>query len=124
MEALWILTFLFVKHFWVDFAIQYPYMLKEKGTYGAWGGIHHAFLHGMTTAWVLIFFVPATSIGIQAVAQMAVLDMFLHYHIDWIKAKVSARFTPQNVEFWWLLGLDQLCHYLTYLIITAIIITI
>lgn len=124
MEALWILTFLFLKHFWVDFVIQYPYMLKEKGTYGAWGGIHHAFLHGMTTGWVLIFFIPISSVGITTLAQVCALDMFLHYHIDWAKAKFSARYNTQDWAFWCWLGADQLMHYLTYLAITAIIITI
>jgi hypothetical protein len=46
--------------------------------------------------------------------------MFVHYHIDWAKMKISKRYDlqPNNSErFWILLGFDQLLHHITYFVI-------
>lgn len=89
---------LFTKHFVFDFLLQGPFQFLNKGTYGHPGGILHAGLQAIGTFVVLGFFVgPVVSFT------LGVLDGVVHYHIDWA-----------NEKFWWLLGLDQYLHYMTY----------
>ena len=98
-----------IKHFICDFILQFPYMLQEKGTYGAVGGIHHAAFHGVFTFWILFFLAPQIAIW------AAFLDFLAHYHIDWVKQRLSKGLTPTDRSFWIWFGLDQTLHYLTYI---------
>lgn len=100
-----------IKHFICDFLLQFNNMIREKGTYGAKGGIYHAGLHGWFTLIILFPFYP--SIAIQA----AVIDTVAHYHIDWTKQQFTKKLTPADRNFWVWLGLDQCLHYLTYIAI-------
>ena len=103
---------LFIKHFICDFPLQmFPWLYKNKGSYLHPGGIVHAGLHGIGTALVL-----APFIGTSAIT-FGLIDMLVHYHIDWAKMNLSKRYdlNPNNSEwFWVLLGFDQLLHHLTY----------
>ena len=53
-EVFLLLSLFGIKHFIADFALQYQYMVRDKGIYGAAGGLHHAFLHASLTFFVLI----------------------------------------------------------------------
>lgn len=114
-ELIFVLFTLFAfKHFIVDFLLQKKYQYANKGIYGHPGGILHAILHGVGTFLCLIFFFPALA------GLMAILDAVLHYHIDWAKTNINAHYgwgPTTHEEFWWLLGLDQLLHFLTYVLI-------
>ena len=44
-----------IKHFICDFLMQYDYMLREKGIYGATGGVHHAIVHASFTFLIIVF---------------------------------------------------------------------
>jgi hypothetical protein len=104
---------LLLKHFLIDFPLQTPYMYLNKGTYGHWGGILHAYLHGIGTFIVLIL----CGGPVYASVLLGLFDYVLHYHIDWAKVKLTKHYelTPTNSEkYWWLLGFDQLLHQLTY----------
>jgi hypothetical protein len=115
-----ILFFLFMmKHFIVDFLLQFRYQWSNKGTYGHPGGLLHAGLHGIGTALCLLMF------SWEDILFLALMDAVFHYHIDWAKMNLNARmgWTATTSEyFWWLLGLDQLLHMLTYLAIIALVI--
>ncbi len=104
---------LFIKHFICDFPLQmFPWMYLNKGRYLHPGGIVHAGVHGIGTLIVLSFFFE-----IKLSIFYALIDMLLHYHIDWAKMNLSRHYDlkPNNSEwFWVLLGLDQLLHHLTY----------
>ncbi len=106
------LFLLFIKHFICDFPLQaYPWMYRNKGTYLHPGGIVHALIHGIGTAIVLLPF-----IGLVAL-MYGIVDLFVHYHIDWAKMGISKHYDlqPNNSEkFWILLGFDQLLHHITY----------
>jgi hypothetical protein len=117
MMALWLMAGLLVKHFICDYPLQLPYMLKEKGTYGEKGGIHHALFHGAGTALVFVLFGMA-----EIAAVMAILDILIHYHVDFLKMKINswAKLKPDNNRFWHLIGLDQLVHQLTYVLLVAL----
>lgn len=114
---IWLILFLlFVKHFLVDFVWQTDKMVQEKGQYGKWGGIHHSLLHAALTYAILIHV-----LGIQAAAMLAVFDFLVHYHVDWAKMNIARNLTVQDKRYWFWLGMDQLVHAVTYLIIGFVI---
>ena len=118
METVIILLALFgIKHFLADFLWQFPYMVEDKGHYGAEGGMIHALLHGLLTFFVLIGFArPEDAIT------LALIDSLFHYHIDWVKTNLSSGLVPEDRKFWIWFGLDQTLHYLTYVAIIGIIV--
>ena len=100
-----------IKHFICDFLLQFPYMLEQKGIYGASGGVDHALFHAVFT-WLIL--VPI--LGSMAVFA-ALFDMAVHYHVDWAKQQLNKGLTPADRKFWTWFGLDQALHYLTYIAI-------
>jgi hypothetical protein len=49
---------------------------------------------------------------------LAAIDFFVHYHIDWAKMNINAKYgwkADSHPEFWYLLGLDQFLHAVTYI---------
>jgi len=99
----------FIKHFICDFPLQKSYQYLNKGKYGHPGGLLHASIHGFGALLICIYF--------QLPLYFAAIDMIIHYHIDWAKLNINSHYKwkADNSEyFWWLLGLDQLLHYLTY----------
>lgn len=106
-----------IKHFFADFVMQYSYMVREKGIYGAAGGLHHAGTHACLTFLILVPFV--TDPG--QLLLLPVLDFILHYHIDWAKQQLNRDLTISDDRWWTWFGLDQALHYLTYIGIIAII---
>ena len=123
MKTIIILLALFgIKHFICDFVLQNGRMLKDKGTYGAPGGLSHAGTHAIGTLIVLFIALP-WSFDVHLVAIiLAIFDGIIHYHIDWIKTNMTKNYTPADREFWILLGADQGLHYLTYIGIIAILV--
>ncbi len=115
MEILIVLTLLVTKHCIVDFPLQTKFQYSNKGTYGHPGGILHAGLHGLGTYLCLFSFTPIA-------VWMAFVDAVVHYHIDWAKMNLNSRLgwgANTHEQFWWLLGLDQYLHYITYIGLTA-----
>ena len=52
-------------------------------------------------------------------------DAVLHYHIDWAKMNINKKMgwgPTTHEEFWWLTGLDQFLHALTYIGLVATVI--
>jgi hypothetical protein len=112
MTTLLLMLALFTKHFVIDFPLQGEYQWKNKGTYGHLGGLLHSGLHGVGT--FICFYLVAP----QAAIYLAVMDMVVHYHIDWAKMNINAKMgwaANTHPEFWYLLGLDQYLHALTYI---------
>jgi len=99
-----------IKHFIADFLMQFPYMLRDKGTYGAEGGLHHAGTHACWTFLILIPFITSA----DQLLLLPLADFIAHYHIDWVKQQLNQGLTPADRKFWIWLGLDQTLHYLTY----------
>lgn len=105
------------KHFICDFPLQAcSYMYKNKGTYMHPGGIIHTSIHMLGSAIICYYFqLPYWIVG---------LDGIIHYHIDYCKMKINAHYnlTPTyNESFWILLGLDQLLHQLTYILLIYLV---
>lgn len=110
-----------VKHTIADFFLQTAYQYRNKGTYGHPGGILHSGIHIALTP-AVFFVLPAASLA-QAVAILAG-EFIVHYHLDWSKEQLIKRnhLAYTDPWFWHLFGLDQLGHYLTYLVIIIILI--
>jgi hypothetical protein len=104
-----------VKHFVGDFVFQTDRMVAEKGIYGARHGIYHSLIQSAGT--FLAFFWIHPAIGVVA----AFLDFLAHYHIDWAKININKKYnyTPADRKFWFWLGLDQLAHQLTYIVLVG-----
>lgn len=113
IDVLQCFTALCVKHFIVDFPLQTRYQYLNKGKFLHPGGLLHAIMHGIGTFLCFLTFVP-----MDYVVWFAYLDFIIHYHIDMAKVNLNEKmgYNATNSEkFWWLLGLDQLLHYLTYI---------
>lgn len=113
-----LITLLMTKHIIADYFLQFSWMIKDKGTYGAWGGIAHAKVHGLFTFWVLF------AVGVPAVFGflLALLDAVVHYHVDYVKSNFwkSRKLTPMDQAYWVTHGVDQFAHYLTYVAIVIL----
>ena len=115
IEIVLLLAAFGIKHFVCDFLLQYNNMVREKGTYGAPGGLYHAGIHGWFTFMVLIPFYPIIAVP------AAILDAFIHYHIDWAKQQLNRGLTVADKMFWVWFGADQCLHYLTYVLIIGVL---
>jgi hypothetical protein len=102
-----------IKHFIADFVLQTNRMVEEKGIYLKAHGIYHSAIQAAGTFLALAWIHPALGLV------FGIFDFLAHYHIDWAKMKINRHFgyTPKDDRFWVLLGLDQLLHYLTYVLI-------
>lgn len=121
-NLLCLLTLFTLKHFIADFLLQTQQMVNEKGTYGSMGGIAHSAIHAAFTFAVLVWWIPFFEHWFILATIFAVLDGVVHYHIDWAKMNLGQGLTPDDRDFWILLGVDQLLHYLTYILIIGLLI--
>ena len=110
-----------VKHFICDFLLQYPYMLAQKGSYGAIGGIAHAITHAVGTLIVLVLVLPWGLSAHIAALILSIFDGISHYHIDWAKQQLNKGLTVADRMFWVWFGADQGLHYLTYIAIIGVL---
>lgn len=112
-----LLTALLVKHFVFDFLWQPPFMWKNKGTFGHWGGLVHSGIHAVATLVILFAILgPNNPVVIAAV----VIEFIIHYFTDYFKMNINKNYgwaCNTHNEFWQLTGLDQLIHQLTYVLI-------
>lgn len=116
--TLWLVLALFSKHFVVDFVLQHRYQYSNKGIYWHPGGLLHAGLHGAGTWICFAWWDPL------AASLLALADAVIHYNIDWAKTILNARMgwgPTTHEQFWWLLGLDQFLHALTYIWLISLV---
>jgi hypothetical protein len=114
--ALAAVAYLLVKHTVADFLLQTEVQRKTKGIYAALGGITHSLTHVVLTAPVFLL-LPGLGVSTMVIALLG--EFLVHYHVDWSKEQLIRRngWTSHDTPFWWALGLDQLCHGLTYVAI-------
>lgn len=114
-EIFFILLLLFIKHWYIDFVDQSMDEVNSKGNYGEWLGIRHSVKHGFGTMLVFALF----NFNIIDCLLLGIVDFVIHYHTDWAKININRKknYTVETPEFWMWLGLDQLVHSLTYLLL-------
>tara|TARA_R110001592_G_scaffold1805_14_gene10906 strand:+ start:12927 stop:13304 length:378 start_codon:yes stop_codon:yes gene_type:complete len=116
-------TLFILKHTIADYFTQYSWMIKDKATYGAFGGLAHAGWHGVLTS-VIVWHL--TILSLFPVILFGLLDSIIHYHIDYAKSNVwkHKKYTSEDQMYWVIHGVDQMLHFLTYIFIIWILIKI
>ena len=107
-----------VKHFLGDYVFQNQYILAHRRIWGHPGGLLHAGIHAALTVPIL----AVAGVPWHAIAFIVAGEFLFHYHLDWAKDRLNHAmgWTPADKQFWWLVGLDQALHQLSYLVIAAI----
>ncbi len=110
------MAYLLTKHAVADFFLQSETTYRQKGIYGAPGGLLHAFTHILLTAPVFFLF-PGGSAALALGLLGA--EFLVHYHIDWAKEQIVRHYGWRfaDRQYWGALGFDQLLHGLTYVAI-------
>lgn len=121
MEAIVILLLLQIKHWYVDFWIQSYAQTVKKGVYGDPVGISHTLEQTIGTLLALLICNYFFTFPVILIITLSLLDMVIHYHVDWVKAYYGTKDT-KTTRYWREFGLDQLAHQLTYIFIAYIII--
>lgn len=122
MDAIAILFLLQTKHWFVDFWIQTYDQTVKKGIYGDPIGLSHTFEHVIGTLLALLIASVFITLSPQLVLLCGVLDLILHYHIDYVKMHYGIKNTA-TTRFWREFGLDQFAHQITYIIFAYILIS-
>ena len=117
-ELLLFLILLQVKHWYIDFVNQTNDEVASKGIYGDQLGINHSAKHGLATT-LCVLLVTGTPYLFFAIL-LGMLDFVIHYHTDWAKMNYGNR-DIRTPQFWNHLGLDQMVHQLTYIVIAYLI---
>ena len=107
-----LLVLLQIKHWYVDFVNQTDSEIKSKGIYGDRLGFNHSLKHGIGTTLCVMLVTNVWYFPFAII--MGMIDLFLHYHIDWIKSNYGRSNIGQK-SFWIDLSLDQMAHQLTYI---------
>jgi Protein of unknown function (DUF3307) len=107
------------KHVICDGPLQTLAMVRDKSRYLRPLGIAHAAIHGAGTLLVLLAF----GFDPMVMAIAAAVEIFVHYHIDYVKENVVWLFgwTTADGPFWWALTFDQALHHFTYLAMALIL---
>ncbi len=119
--ALWVMFALEGKHFAADYLLQFPWMIREKGSLAKIGGYAHAGIHAVGSVLVLWLL----GLGWGAVLALAVAEFVIHYALDFGKAHYGDHVSPMESPrlFWAFNGLDQFFHHTTYILMTYVIVT-
>lgn len=112
-----ILSLLLFKHAIADLGLQ-GYINGNKQHYLSRKLVIHSAHHGIGTLLVLFYFV-----GFELAFLLGILDMFLHWQIDFFKTRFVIAHNLNNTQrkFWWVQAVDQILHYSTYILIVALI---
>lgn len=118
VELITLYILLQIKHWYIDFAAQTKNELEHKGIYGSMQGMTHSIKHGIATLFCILAITGQAYFFYALI--LAIIDIALHYHIDWAKTNYGEKDMTQR-QFWNHLGLDQLAHQITYLFILTIV---
>lgn len=109
-----LIALLLAKHWLADFPWQSQWMVVNKGNPRSSALFVHAAVHVACSAVVLLAAsVPACA---SQVALVLLMEFCAHTVIDFVKAhkRLGGRWRIDQPRFWTILGLDQLAHHLTY----------
>jgi len=121
MCILLILSLLQIKHYIADFWIQSYDQTVRKGIYRDPVGISHTLDHVLGTLLALLAAGLAFDLNPQIILLCGLIDLIVHYHIDWIKVRFGSK-DITNPRFWREFGADQFAHQLTYLLFAYLLI--
>lgn len=113
-----ILFLLLIKHAIADLGLQGYIQGPSKQYYLSRKLVIHSLHHGIGTFLVLLYF-----INFELAVVLGILDMMLHWQIDFFKTRFVIAHNLNNTQrkFWWVQAVDQMLHYSCYVLIIAII---
>lgn len=112
MDLIYFLFFLLIKHTIADLGLQGYISGTSKRFYFDKKLWVHGIHHGLGTISVAVFFVD-----INTAILLGILDLVLHWQIDYIKSKYIQYKELKSADrhFWWVQSIDQALHYCCYL---------
>ena len=108
-----------IKHWYIDFVDQDMEEVNHKGIYLHWLGVKHSLKQGLGTYICVAVVVGAAYWPFALI--LAAIDFLIHYHVDWCKMNFGNR-DIQTPQFWNHLGLDQMAHQITYILLGYMIV--
>lgn len=105
-----------LKHYVADFVLQTNWIARGKERPRDWlvplGA--HVLCHAALTLVIVLAVAPR-------LWWLALVDLVVHFAIDRAKTLVAQQgnWQPAQVQFWWLIGVDQLLHQLTNIALAA-----
>ena len=110
-----------LKHFIADFILQTNWIAHGKERRDGWFAplAVHVLCHAVLTLGIVLCVAPR-------LWWLAIADLFVHAGIDRCKS-LTARWgawSPQQIQFWWLMGFDQFLHQITNLAIVVALLTL
>jgi len=140
--TLLMITYFITKHFIIDFPMTFqpPWMFLNKGIYGHPGGLAHAGLHALASLPILLLADSTMDWSpgavwhglneLQLIVVLLAFEFLVHYHMDYFKVRIGRRFKwaqytdhglwIKSHNWFLLLGVDQLVHYLTYVVMVGV----
>lgn len=121
LEIIILLVLFQYKHFVADYPLQNAYMLGKFKLEG-WERplAAHAGVHALFTFVIVLYFNPLLALP------LAIIDFLVHGIVDRLKAHphIGGRYKPEQPQFWWCLGADQMAHHLTHYALIFLIVTL
>lgn len=119
LKYLTLLLFLNIKHFIADFILQNEKIALNKGK-NLYYLILHSFHHACLTLIILIFFKFHFFLSLL----IAISEIFSHSFFDFLKANENlfGRYKYPSKLYFVFFGLDQLFHYINYLLIIVFLV--
>ena len=118
MVELSLLVALQFKHWLIDFVLQSQKEIVAKKVYMSWLSCRHSLQHALGTflaVWLILGYN-----GIPFAVAMAMLDLLVHYHVDYCKVKFGSE-DVKSKRYWVEFGFDQCVHQLTYIAIIGLV---
>jgi|TARA_B110000977_G_C10917759_1_gene431825 hypothetical protein len=118
-ETLLIFFLLAIKHGICDLALQALYCRpSHKHIYLAPKAMLHSLHHGVGTWVVLMMFT-----NYLTAISLAILDLLLHHHIDFVKSSIVKKndWTLAGKWYWVATTVDQNLHFSGYLLIISLL---
>lgn len=112
-----LLLYLVIKHFLADFPLQTKWMVNHKGR-----NIHalvtHVGIHVLMSSVVLLFL----KIQFWKLLFLVFFEFLFHMMVDYLKVQkeFGGKYTTDERGYWFYLGLDQMFHQISYVIMTLI----
>ena len=116
MEILLLLFLLQVKHWFADFKIQTYMQTVKKGVWLDPIGMTHTRDHMLSSLVVLLLFSFMHPIAPLTLLAVVALEGIYHYLVDYTKVRYGCKDNTKPL-FWNQIGLDQMAHQLSYLVI-------
>jgi len=115
--VVWLLLTFQLKHYMADYPLQNRYMLGKFDEYPNFIPplLAHSGVNAVLTLTIVMFYTTHIKLALLC----AFMDLVIHFTVDRVKAskKMLGRYHPEQPQFWWTLGLDQMCHHLTHYMI-------